>query len=279
MSGVNGHLSSRRPFSISAPRDLRSQFEPRTCGVAIMAKASAPGRVKTRLVPPLNFDEAAAFNTAFLQDIADNLLLAGQQTALAPYVAFGPPSSERFFRNTLPDNVGLIDAWLPSFGACLLFTIEEILRRVHGAAVVLNSDSPTLPTSLLVETAEVLARPGERAVLGPSSDGGYYLLGLKAAHRRMFEDISWSTERVAAQTLARAREINLDVHVLSTWYDVDDVEALGTLHGELFAPKSTQVRLAPYLAPHTAALMDRLCREDDLVRRMSRFMQVQELRA
>jgi glycosyltransferase A (GT-A) superfamily protein (DUF2064 family) len=88
--------------------------------------------------------------------------------------------------------------------------------------VVLNSDSPTLPTALLVETAEVLARPGDRAVLGPSTDGGYYLLGLKYAHARMFEDITWSTEQVAEQTLARARELGLDVHTLPACYDVDD---------------------------------------------------------
>ena len=91
---------------------------------------------------------------------------------------------------------------------------------------MLNSDSPTLPTALLNETADVLAQPGDRAVLGPSSDGGYYLLGLKAAHRRLFEDIAWSTERVAEQTRERAREIGLDVHLLPVWYDVDDIESL-----------------------------------------------------
>ena len=95
--------------------------------------------------------------------------------------------------------------------------------------MLLNGDSPTLPTGLLIEAASVLAQPGERAVLGPASDGGYYLIGLKTVHRRLFEDIAWSTERVAAQTLERARGIGLDVHVLSAWYDVDDVEDLRRL--------------------------------------------------
>ena len=215
MGGANGHSSNkghsdnRRPIRVASGQ---SRAVGQGCGVAIMAKVSAPGRAKTRLVPPLNFEEAAVFNTAFLQDMADNLLLAGRETKLAAYVAFGPPGSERFFRDALPDTVGLIDAWLPHFGDCLKFTIQEIFHRGHSSAVVLNSDSPTLPTLVLVETADVLARPGDRAVFGPSSDGGYYLLGLKHAHRRMFEDISWSTERVAEQTLARAREINLDGH-------------------------------------------------------------------
>jgi glycosyltransferase A (GT-A) superfamily protein (DUF2064 family) len=165
-----------------------------------MAKASAPGRTKTRLVPPLTFEEAAALNTAFLRDITDNLLLAARHAAIVGYAAYAPPRSEGFFHRILPPAIGLIDASLPNFGDCLFRTIQEIFARGHGSAVVLNSDSPTLPTAFLVETANALARPGERAVLGPSSDGGYYLLGLQTAHRRLFDDIAWSTERVTGQT-------------------------------------------------------------------------------
>src|SRR5262249_53420297 len=117
-----------------------------------------------------------------------------------------------------------IDACLPNSGDCLLRTIEEIFARGHASAVVLNSDSPTLPTALLIEAADALTSSGERAVLGPSTDGGYYLLGLKTAHRRLFEGITWGTERVAAQTLERARELKLEVHMLPAWYDIDDVE-------------------------------------------------------
>ena len=210
-----------------------------------MAKASAPGRTKTRLVPPLTFEQAAALNTAFLQDMAGNLLSAGSHAAIAGYVAFAPAGTEAFFHDTLPPDIGLIDACLPSLGDCLLHTIEEIFARGHAAAVVLNSDSPTLPTALLVETANMLAQPGERAVLGPSTDGGYYLLGLKTVHRRLFEDITWGTERVAAQTLERAREIKLDVHMLPPWYDVDDVEGLRRLHGELGSARAAQAKLDP----------------------------------
>jgi rSAM/selenodomain-associated transferase 1 len=234
-----------------------------------MAKASSPGLTKTRLVPPLDYDEAAACNTAFLQDIAENLLAAGRQARIAPCMAFGPPDSRDFFRRNLPPAIGLIDAWLPDFGDCLLLAIEELLRNGHASAVVLNSDSPTLPTALLVETAALLAQPGDRAVLGPSSDGGYYLLGLKHAHRRLFQDIAWSTERVAAQTLERAREIGLEVHMLPVWYDVDDADALRRLHAELRAPNSPGAPLAPYRARHTAALVARLCREKDFAARIA----------
>src|ERR1700744_859301 len=76
------------------------------CGIAFMAKASTPGRAKTRLVPPLTFDQAADLNTAFLQDVAANLLAAdeqgrataGRQAAIVGYAAYGPPGSTDFFR-------------------------------------------------------------------------------------------------------------------------------------------------------------------------------------
>jgi uncharacterized protein len=246
------------------------------CGIAVMAKASTPGLTKTRLVPPLRFEEAAAFNTAFLQDVAANLMAAARQAEIAGYVAFGPPGSEGFFERTLGRDIGLISAWRPNFGDCLLLAIEAVLARGHNAAVVLNSDSPTLPTSLLVETAEVLACPGDCAVLGPSTDGGYYLLGLKQAHRRMFEDIAWSTERVAEQTLERAREIGLDVHILPAWYDVDDLESLRVLHEEIRGRCAVSRAHTPAL--HTAALIDRLCRESDFAKRIGQ-VQIEEASA
>jgi len=256
-----------------------------SCGIAFMAKASAPGRAKTRLVPPLTFEEAAVLNTAFLQDVADNVLLAARDAdrdgGIAGYAAYGPPGSEDFFRRTLPGAIGLIEAWRPNFGDCLLHTIEEIFARGHASAVVLNSDSPTLPTAFLAETAAALARPGDRAVLGPSSDGGYYLLGLKAAHRHMFENIAWSTVEVAKQTLERARKIGLDVHRLPVWYDVDDVDGLRRLHAEL-SPDAERRRLdsnQPRHAANTAALMNSLWRNHDFNRRAAALVEAGPLRA
>ncbi len=248
-----------------------------------MAKASTPGLTKTRLVPPLTYDDAAALNTTFLQDVTDNIVLAGSRAAphagIAGYAAYGPPGSQEFFRRNFPASLGLIEAWLPNFGDCLHHTICAVFERGHAAAVVLNADSPTLPTALLNETAEALARPGDRAVLGPSSDGGYYLLGLKAEHRRMFEDIAWSTASVAEQTCERAREIGLDVHLLREWYDVDDVETLRRVYGELCESKPTIGHTdlgAPYLARHTASLLGRLWPQGDFGRRVEDVTQIEK---
>jgi rSAM/selenodomain-associated transferase 1 len=240
----------------------------RTCGIAVMAKASVPGRTKTRLTPPLSPVEAAAFNTAFLKDVSANLAAAGRCAAVHGYMAYGPPGAQQFFVDHLPAEIGLIEAWFPNFGDCLFKAIGGLFEVGHDSAVVLNSDSPTLPTSLLVETAEVLARPGDRAVLGPSTDGGYYLLGIKQAYRRLFDDIDWSTEWVARQTLDRANEIGLDVHYLPAWYDVDDSQSLRQLHVELFEGGSLDPLLTPFAAPNSADLMRELMETTDLRNRL-----------
>ena len=239
------------------------------CGIAVMAKASIAGRTKTRLVPPLTFEEAAQCNTAFLRDIADNILAASAEVSIAGYIAYGPAHARPFFQENLPLEIALIEACYPTLGECLDYTIAQLLERDHRAAVVLNSDSPTLPTSLLVETARVLARPGDRAVLGPALDGGYYLLGLKAKHRRLLEDIAWSTERVAQQTLERAAELKLPVHILPTWYDVDDVAGLEMLRAELLEDRSFAPDLCPAQPRHTRALIQSLVETSDLKDRLS----------
>ena len=183
-------------------------------------------------------------------------------------MAFGPPGSESFFRQTLPREMGLIEAWYPNFGDCLFTAIVKVLAAGHRSAVVLNSDSPTLPTSLLIEAADVLARPGDRVVIGPSCDGGYYLLGIKREHRRLFDEIDWSTDRVKRQSIERAQEIGIEVYELPCWYDVDDLETLRMLHAELFGGRSFNPELMPNPARHTAALMRSLAANSGLAERL-----------
>ena len=238
------------------------------CAVAIMAKASTPGLAKTRLAPPLTFAEAAELNTAFLRDMSAKVMQAGAAQPIAPYVAYGPPGSEPFFRSLLPAEVALTPVWGPHFGECLWRTTSVLLEAGHDSACVLNSDSPTLPAAYLAEAARILAEPGDRAVLGPSTDGGYYILGLKQAHRHMFADIAWSTETVAQQTRERAREIGLALHELPAWYDVDDAQTLGLLLADVGLTRG-RTREGADRAEATAALLRRLDDEAGLVRRLS----------
>lgn len=226
-----------------------------SCAMAVMGKASIPGRVKTRLVPPLSPQEAARLNTAFLQDIVGNIGAAARKVAVRPFIAYGPAGSEAFFHEHLPADVGLLESCKPNFGDCLFLVIETLLGRGFDSVCVINADSPTLPTAQLIAAARYLAQDGDRAVVGPSLDGGYYLLGLKAPHRRLFEDIAWSTAAVLEQTKQRAAELALPLMLLEPWYDVDDFETLRRLHGELSAHPRPVTGAAIYAAPHARAAL------------------------
>lgn len=221
-----------------------------------MAKAPQAGRSKTRLCPPLTPDEAAALSGAFLRDTANNIAAAARLAPIEAYAAYAPLGAEALIAAHVGFETGLVladgtppmPAEVQGFGRCLLHAIQGMLDRGHAAACVLSSDIPTLPTRLLTEAAELLMAPGDRAVLGASDDGGYYLLGLKASHAGMFADIAWSTDGVAAATRDRARELGLDLVELDPWYDVDDGPSLAVLMRET----------GGYAAPATRAVIDRL---------------------
>jgi len=211
-----------------------------TTAIAVMAKAPQAGRSKTRLVPPLLPEQAARLSAAFLRDVTENILAAGRLAPVQGFAAYAPRGLEHLFEGHLAEGTQLIladgsiamPAGIEAFGRCLYHAVHTLLESGFGGAVVLNSDSPTLPTSILERTASLLAAPGDRAVLGPADDGGYYLLGVKAAHAHLFADIAWSTESVAARTAQRAREMGLELVTLPAWYDVDDAESLARLMRE-----------------------------------------------
>jgi rSAM/selenodomain-associated transferase 1 len=227
-----------------------------SCAIGVMAKAPRAGRSKTRLCPPLTPEQAAAMSTAFLRDTTENMAAAARQAAITPYAAYAPLGTEALLQTCLAEGTELLLAdggavetpGVTGFGRCLLHAIQGMLDAGHAAACVLSSDSPTIPTAFLVQAAILLLAPGDRAVLGPADDGGYYLLGLKAAHAALFRDITWSTESVAEATQARAREIGLDLIELAPWYDVDDAASLGVLLRETTG----------YAAPATHAAITRL---------------------
>lgn len=235
------------------------------CAIGVMAKAPQAGRSKTRLCPPLRPEQAATLSAAFLRDITDNLKLAARAAPIHGCIAYAPAGSESLFDGHLADGTDrvLADGSVPmppgvsGFGRCLLHAVQAMLAQGYGAACVLNSDSPTLPTMVLARTAQALMAPGDRVVLGPADDGGYYLLGMKAAHARLFADIAWSTDTVAATTRARAAELGLELVELPTWYDVDDAAALERLLAET-SRGSPVDGLSPYHAPATGAALDRL---------------------
>lgn len=205
--------------------------------MGVMAKAPRAGRAKTRLCPPLRPAQAAALSAAFLRDITENIALASHAAPIQGCVAFAPAGDEGSFSGHLAEGTRLILAdgspQMPrdvqGFGRSLLHAARTLFATGFGAVCLVNSDSPTLPTELLIRAAHSLLTSGERVVLGPADDGGYYLLGMKQPHAHLFADIAWSTSRVAATTKARAVALGLEVVTLPTWYDVDDAASLDRL--------------------------------------------------
>ena len=198
-------------------------------------------------------EEAAALSACFIRDAAENIAAAARQAAIEGYIAYAPKEAEAEFHPLLAQETRLLPSRRAGLGASLYDAAADLLADGYGSVCLLNSDSPTLPTSVLVEAARALSVPGDRLVLGPAEDGGYYLIGLKQAHRRLFEDIAWSTSQVFAQTAERAREIGLEPVVLPVWYDVDDLASLRRLY--CGAAREKPIAGAIYAAHHTSAFL------------------------
>jgi rSAM/selenodomain-associated transferase 1 len=226
-----------------------------------MIKAPRAGAVKTRLVPPLSHAEAAALSVCFLRDTAENI--AGVATAQPSegVAVYTPVGAERAFDGLLPSGFKLVAQRGEAFGERLFHAAEDLLALGYQSLCLIDSDSPTLPRPLLAEAVRALSEAGDRIVLGPSDDGGYYLIGLKRAHPRVFDGIEWSTSQVLRQTVERAAETGLDVVMLPAWYDVDDAATLSRLCDELFrhdGKGADQSGLDGYEASHTRKYLSQL---------------------
>jgi rSAM/selenodomain-associated transferase 1 len=208
--------------------------------LGLMTKAPRPGKVKTRLVPPLTNEEAAHLNRCFLQDTGAEIsaccsdLTGSTSPAIAHGVAvYTPVGAELDYADILPADFSLLPQRGENFGERLYFAAEDLFKCGFGTVCLIDSDSPTVPAENFTSAIELLSLPGDRVVLGPCDDGGYYLIGLKQLHREVFEEIDWSTEWVFEQTKQRATQIGVGVHELPRGLDVDDHAALRRLCDEL----------------------------------------------
>ena len=216
-----------------------------TVAIAIVAKAPKSGAVKTRLCPPLRPREAAALARCFLRD---KIAQVRGLTGVTPVVAFTPASERPLFERLAP-GFTLIPQRGPDLGSRLRSLLATLLRGGHRAALAIDSDTPTLPPTLLQRAIDLTASGDVDLVLGPAEDGGYYLIGVRADHPALFHAIPWSTPSVLETTLARARAAGLRSACLSAWFDVDTPEDLARLRAALLD--------TPHAAPLTSRLLTR----------------------
>lgn len=227
--------------------------------LAIMAKAPRPGKVKTRLSPPLTPDQAAEINTCFLKDTTFNIADLAEDFACAGVISYTPVGDEHFFDGLLPVGYRLIPQHGDGFGERLLTTAQDLFRCGFSSVCLIDSDSPTLPREAFAMAVDALQRPGDRIVLGPSHDGGYYLIGMKQAHAAPFENITWSTSSVFSETVAAIRRIGLELVTLPLWYDVDDAATLSILRSELIDGIQPEFTSLPgYVAEHSRRFLKEL---------------------
>lgn len=205
----------------------------RGAAIAIVCKTPGVGGGKSRLRPLLGADRVAQLSACFIRDIAAMLDGLAPEISGSRIAIYSPAGSEDALRPLLPTHWQLHFQQAATIGEVLHASTTAFLAEGHDCALVVNADSPTLPGILVEQAVAALRQPGDRVVFGPASDGGYYLVGLKRSHARLFEDIVWSTPTVLTQSRERAAEIGLPVVLLPVWYDVDDAQTLDVLAAEL----------------------------------------------
>jgi rSAM/selenodomain-associated transferase 1 len=215
-------------------------MKPDTC-ICVFVKPPVAGKVKTRLIPIVGANGAAALAEAFFRDTWNGVeSLSWALPVVATTDAIDP--------NIIPRTETQV--WLQG-GGDLDARIERILRRALREtpfAIALGADSPGIPRQFLDRAHEALQSAD--AVLGPCEDGGFYLLGVRQCPPGMLSGIPWSESTTFACTLDRLKELGLKSTILDPWYDIDRPEDLDRLRSE--------VARDAIAAPNTARVLARL---------------------
>jgi rSAM/selenodomain-associated transferase 1 len=231
----------------SSQNEARSSNEGRT--LVVMAKAPRPGEVKTRLVSSLSPTAAVAFYRCLLND---TLALARSLRDVEVAIMCPDSDVDELARLAGPQLAGKAADVVAQKGEGLAAGLTSVFAHfaeghrtnaLQRRIIAFNSDSPHLPRSVLEDAFETLA--AHDVVVGPTHDGGYYLVGAKASHPTLFAGDGMGTSSALVRLLARARALELSVGFADPFYDIDVAADLTRLAEEL--------RLAPARAPRTAA--------------------------
>lgn len=219
----------------------------------VFAKEPSPGDVKTRLAAgdELSEEEACRLYEAFLDDALQQYAeLAKEEDDLDVRLYWS--GDRESARRRAPDGVSVHEQKGEELGARMNDAFEETLDAGADRAVIIGTDHPSLPSDRIREAFESLSAPG-RVVIGPSTDGGFYLLGMHGHVPEVFDDMTYSHPHVFHNTLRRAAHTDGEVVVLPEWYDVDTPAALRRLLYDLDETGNSSDAPAQDLpdAPHT----------------------------
>lgn len=192
--------------------------------LVIMAKASTPGNVKTRLAPVLDESGRSALNRAMVSDSVARFSAPNWDTRIA---LSGQPVD-----GDVPDGIPWHAQHGADLGERMLHAVATGVADGYGAIILVGSDHPTLPAEFITAAFDVLEEP-RSIVIGPSEDGGYYLLGMNGLYPTLFNGMDWSHSDVFTDTVERAGQTAADLSVLPHWYDVDQPADLERMLDEI----------------------------------------------
>lgn len=195
----------------------------RADALIVMTKAPEAGRSKTRLVPPLSFEEAADLAHALLVDQLENLSgFAGASR----FIAYAPDGAAGFFEPFAGLGFDRFPQRGASLGARMAHAFAHLFASGFGRVVLIGGDLPLIPLSVMERAYSVLAGTDKDVVLGPAADGGYYLVGMKRPIAGVFTGIRWSRPDVLARTVEKLAGLGLRHELLLSLYDIDTVADL-----------------------------------------------------
>jgi len=207
--------------------------------LVLLAKAPREGDVKTRLLGALSLEEARRLYIAFLSDtfaLMEEVMEEREELSLA--LCYTPEGEEEAFEEVEREGSLMFPQRGENLGERLTNCFADLFAMGFESVVVIGADTPTLPGEYVFDAFECFETDDD-LVIGPTEDGGYYLIGMRRLHRRIFEEIPWGGDGALEATIARAKEAELDLVLLSEWRDVDTPEDFERLKHELDENKDT----------------------------------------
>lgn len=191
--------------------------------LGVFVKVPEPGKVKTRLTPPLSGDEACRLYTAFITDLFARIGRIKKVRGTVFYTG----GDVDIIRDYIPNSYEIIAQEGESLGERLSAAFDHLLGGEGRTAVVIGSDSPDIPVQYIKRA--FLKLKHKDVVVGPAADGGYYMLGLRSPAPAIFEGINWGEPLVLGQTLENIKSQELTLSIMPLWYDVDTPASLQLL--------------------------------------------------
>jgi uncharacterized protein len=204
--------------------------------IVVFAKAPITGQVKTRLIGTLTAEEAKDLYICFLRDTFESLeeLIeefqeVDEDDESSLVLCFTPADELEAFEAADLNGCLLLAQSGNELGERMKYCFEDLFRMNFQSVIIVGADTPTLPNEIIAEAFAILTNDKNSVTIGPTADGGYYLIGMNSPHPVLFENIHWSSDQVMTETIHKAEANQIKLSLLPEWFDVDSPEDLERL--------------------------------------------------